>query len=197
MANKGIPFEREICKQLSLWMSQGKSDDLFWRTSGSGARATTRAKQGKNTAAHYGDVLAVDQRGQPLMDLVSIELKKGYPGAHLSDALEAKQARTPGENWEGFIEKARIDAYNAGCYWMLIHRRDSREAMVYIPWTLYNHLAFDLEDCRPWMKVITQDELVVFCTSLRSFLKHLDPMTVWASPIRKLAKKLERRIVRR
>ena len=75
---KGFSFEREICKELSLWWTEGERDDIFWRTSGSGGRATERLKKGKLTANSYGDVMAIDPIGQPLIDFCFIELKRGY-----------------------------------------------------------------------------------------------------------------------
>ena len=68
-ASKGSAFEREISKSLSLWYTEGERDDIFWRSSQSGGRATTRAKKGKKTAASYGDITALDNRGEPFTDL--------------------------------------------------------------------------------------------------------------------------------
>ena len=92
MAQKGGNFERSICKQLSLWCSNGKIDAVFWRTSTSGARATVRAKKGLDTPNSHGDVAAIDPLGIPLMDLVSIELKRGYSGQlTIQDLLDSNQ----------------------------------------------------------------------------------------------------------
>jgi len=79
-SSKGSSFEREVCKQLSLWWTKGEREDIFWRTAGSGARATTRAKSGKTTARSYGDVIAIDPIGDPLIKEVTIEIKRGYNG---------------------------------------------------------------------------------------------------------------------
>lgn len=54
--SKGNRFEREISKRLSLWFSNGESDDLFWRTASSGGRFTQRFKKGKNTVNQAGDI---------------------------------------------------------------------------------------------------------------------------------------------
>lgn len=53
---KGRKFERTISKKLSIWWSNGERDDLFWRTQGSGARATTRSKRGIKTEGQDGDI---------------------------------------------------------------------------------------------------------------------------------------------
>jgi len=45
---KGSQNEREKSREWSLWFSEGKREDLFWRTN-SGAMATQRGKKGKTT----------------------------------------------------------------------------------------------------------------------------------------------------
>jgi hypothetical protein len=130
---KGGVFERDICRELSLWWTRGGRDDVFWRTSGSGARATTRAKRGKRTFGHYGDVLASDPIGQPLIDLLTIELKKGYNKHSPYDALDKPDTHGP-RPWEKWVAKARDDSGRAGSFgWMLIWKRDRRKPIVFIP----------------------------------------------------------------
>jgi hypothetical protein len=72
---KGSSFEREICKKLSEWVSDGKSDDLFWRSAMSGGRATVRSKKGQKTASGQGDITAVAPEGNRLTDRFVIECK--------------------------------------------------------------------------------------------------------------------------
>jgi len=72
---KGSTFEREMCKKLSLWVSEGKHDDLFWRSAMSGGRATVRAKKGQTTASGHGDITAVTPGGNVLTDKYVIECK--------------------------------------------------------------------------------------------------------------------------
>lgn len=63
-AGKGQGFEREIAKALSLWLTAGASDAEVWRTVTSGARATSRAKQGKGSPrAQHGDLCYVGDHG--------------------------------------------------------------------------------------------------------------------------------------
>lgn len=75
---KGAEFERQVCKELSVWWTEGKRDDIFWRTAMSGGRATVRAKQGKKTNYQYGDVTFTDPVGKPLIEYFLFELKRGY-----------------------------------------------------------------------------------------------------------------------
>ena len=72
---KGSGFEREICKMLSLWVSEGNSDNLFWRSAMSGGRATVRTKKNQETTHGHGDISAVTLQGNILTDLFVIECK--------------------------------------------------------------------------------------------------------------------------
>ena len=56
---KGSGFERTICHELSMWISHGKHDDLFWRSSMSGGRATVMFKKGGQNRTQNGDITAI------------------------------------------------------------------------------------------------------------------------------------------
>ncbi len=142
MANKGSNFEREICKLLSLWWTNNKRDDVFWRTSGSGARATTRSKTKQKTFGQYGDVQATDPIGQPLIDLCTIELKRGYSKSTFADLIEESQtANAKPCAYYQFIKQARQDHNKAGSLsWMLIIKRDRRKPIIIIPSKLHGRI---------------------------------------------------------
>lgn len=107
--SKGNEFERKICKTLSLWFSDGEDDDIFWRTSGSGARASTRAKKGKKTKYDYGDVTFTNPKGQEFIDFFLIEVKIGYTETNPLDFLDTpKKATNNLKNWWEKAEKERI-----------------------------------------------------------------------------------------
>src|SRR5258708_22112886 len=71
---KGAEFERLVCKGFSRWMSPAR-DDLFWRTSLSGGRATLAKKGGRMNKSQMGDICSVDTEGQWLIDNFLIECK--------------------------------------------------------------------------------------------------------------------------
>jgi hypothetical protein len=73
--SKGSTFERKICRRLSLWISKGKDEDVFWRSSTSGARATINRKRGKMLPRQAGDICSVSPEGHVLTDVWFIELK--------------------------------------------------------------------------------------------------------------------------
>jgi len=72
---KGASFEREVCVALSLWVSDGASEDLFWRSAMSGGRSTRGAKAGKDLRRQAGDISAVSAEGCSLTDRFYIECK--------------------------------------------------------------------------------------------------------------------------
>ncbi|MEK0338471.1 MAG: hypothetical protein QQN41_13665, partial [Nitrosopumilus sp.] len=104
-SHKGSQFERDICSKLSLWWTKGKSDDVFWRTPGSGARAKVRYKKGKSSIG-VGDVQATDPIGQPLIDLCTIEIKKGYFKHTYFDLIDKLPNETK-QPYRQFIQQAR------------------------------------------------------------------------------------------
>ena len=72
---KGANFERTMCRKLSMWISYGERDDLFWRTAMSGGRATVKLAQGKKALAQAGDMTAIDPLGMPFHELFFTEFK--------------------------------------------------------------------------------------------------------------------------
>ncbi len=133
---KGSSFEREICKALSDWWTGGADSDVFWRTANSGGRATVRRKKGKNSKHHNGDVDAIDPIGKPLIDLLTLELKRGYSRSTFADLLD-KLPRAKAQQWEEWILKARTTQELAGsAFWFLVARRDRRECLCCFPYEL-------------------------------------------------------------
>lgn len=73
--SKGGGFEREVCKKLSKWISNGKEDDLFWRSAMSGGRATVQRKKGKILKRQAGDITATAPEGHIFTDYWYVECK--------------------------------------------------------------------------------------------------------------------------
>lgn len=136
-SQKGSQFERAICKTLSLWFSDGTTDDLFWRSSQSGGRAKTRSKTGKSTFGSYGDIAAVHPSGLALTQSCILELKRGYKQWSIMDVLDAKprgRAVEPAkQTFELFIDQMEEDKKISGIrYCALIFQRDQRHAGIAI-----------------------------------------------------------------
>jgi len=72
---KGSSFERDCCCRLSLWVSHGKREDLFWRSAMSGGRATVAGRRGTNLASQAGDISSVSKAGHVLTSDFYVEVK--------------------------------------------------------------------------------------------------------------------------
>lgn len=142
-SGKGQNFERQLCDQLSLWWTQNEEKpktDIFWRSSNSGGRATTRQKKNKTTSGQYGDVAAIDPIGVPFLKVVTPELKRGYSTDTIAELLD-KPKTSAQQIYESWFEKAIRSHIHAGSYsWMLITKRDRRDAFCFFPNNLWNRL---------------------------------------------------------
>lgn len=145
---KGGSFERRIATQLSEWWTNGERDDIFWRTAGSGGRATARGRSKKFTRGQAGDIGATDPSGYPLIALVAIELKRGYNKENIFNSADkpATGKRTLFEDWVEQARSSRIKSKSK--YWMIIHQRDRRETYIYMPKALQHKFRLHCLDFR-------------------------------------------------
>jgi hypothetical protein len=72
---KGASFEREVCVQLSGWISNGTREDVFWRSAMSGGRATVGHKRGKNHSTQVGDISCIHPIGNRFIEAFAPECK--------------------------------------------------------------------------------------------------------------------------
>jgi len=180
---KGSQFERDFCKQLSLWWTEGGTDEMFWRSSNSGGRATVRAKSGKSTKGQCGDVAAIHPDGVALIDLITFELKRGYSRSTIHDVFDkSKTAAT--QTWESWYEQAVTSAQiNKSFSWAVVHKRDRRDPMIYIPEFLFDTLS--ISECKPIIRFSTDlvvDEQIVSDTIVMlrwdSFIQLVEPSQI-------------------
>lgn len=141
--SKGGQFERDACVGLSKWWSRKGDEDLFWRTHGSGNRATVRSTKGRKTSGQYGDVCAVDGRGATLIKAFTISLKRGYQTISLQDIADQFETKKTPSQFEVWIKEAIRDHRAAGSIgWLLILRKNRRRALVFIPMSMLFKLEF-------------------------------------------------------
>lgn len=164
---KGPRYERDVCRALSNWWAAGR-DDIFWRTHGSGARATSRAKSGKRTAGQYGDVCASDPAGAPLIAAITWSLKRGYADATLQDLVDYG-GRGPWAAWIAEAEKTALSADTP--FWAVVSKRNNREAVMVIPRTLARRLYIVSE---PWVFQFRDICVLTFA----KFLEEISPREV-------------------
>jgi hypothetical protein len=174
-SSKGSSYERTICKQLSLWWTHGERDDIFWRSSGSGARAKVRGRAGIGTAGQHGDVAATDPIGEPLIRAFTIEIKRGYSGASMQDLIDSPGSKS---TWYKFLEQAIESHIQAGSWsWMLITKRDRREPLTVLP---YYNLGSFINDkvflgiCK-LRTVLYEDSIELVIVPLEAFLDIITP----------------------
>jgi len=139
--SKGGAYEREICGELSRWWTGGLRDDIFYRSSNSGGRATARRRSGKSTYNQVGDVACTDPCGSAFTDLFNVELKRGYSDASVHDVFDY-----PAKSVEGWYEqwmlKAAEECRLSGTFgWLLIARRDRRESLIWMDMSTTDALA--------------------------------------------------------
>ena len=74
------------------------------------------------------------------MRVVSLELKKGYSKESFADGVD-RSLFQPQQVWEAFVEQASLAARLSGTFsWALIHQRNKREAMMFVPHALFKAL---------------------------------------------------------
>ena len=136
---KGSEFERKICKILSLWWSNNERDDIFWRTSQSGGRATERKKKGMKTAGSYGDMTAIHESGKDFERTFLIEFKKGYNkdvGALM--LVDGRQKEPALLKW--WIKNEKIKRENNRKFGILIFERNRRHPCIMMDEVLFGSL---------------------------------------------------------
>lgn len=133
-AKKGGQYERELSRDISLWMSHGKNDNCVWRSSNSGGRATVRAKTGKETKEHASDFSAVNKIGRMFLRRFTPELKRGYNAkgnVFINDCVTAAERKV--HTLRDWIKQVQRCQKKTGTpHWILIHRPDNRKAIVYM-----------------------------------------------------------------
>jgi len=95
---KGSSFEREFCKALSIWWTDGRDKDVFWRTHSSGARHGIQQEA--------GDVMAIKPEGNLLADKLLIELKCWRVDNLLLDLLREDKKSMLEDAWIKCIKEA-------------------------------------------------------------------------------------------
>lgn len=121
---KGSDFERSVCKDLSLWVSDGKHVDLFWRSAMSGGRATVS----RGLVRQAGDICAVAEEGHWLTNLFYIECK-AYSDLTITSFL----LRDSG-TLKGFWEKACAESEKYRRTPIMICRQNLFPAFIMAPY---------------------------------------------------------------
>ena len=173
-SNKGSPYERTICKQLSLWWSGDEDQEVFWRTSMSGGRATIRAKQKLKTPNSYGDVGYLDTIGKPFIDKVLLELKRGYTkDISILDFLDKNRGEPILLKWWNKAEKERRLAKRK--YIFIIFRRDRHKSCILLKEQVFGKM-------KDWFGTFNNNIINIKHKNLKLVAIELDKFLDWCNP---------------
>jgi hypothetical protein len=188
--SKGGNFEREIAVKLSLWFTENKRDDIFYRSQSSGARATQRSKSKKTTEGQYGDIAATCKEGDSLIKKWSIECKTGYQSKSklkdgtkkvtnwdILDLLDSKsQEPMFAQMWNQCVIDAEISQREP----ILIFRRERKLPLITITGAYYLRLInwFNIPD---FMKIHFDLSNLYYPYSKVAIIK-LDDFLKWVNP---------------
>ncbi len=104
---KGAAFERSVCRGLSLWVSKGTQEDVFWRSAMSGGRSTVAFARGKRLAAQAGDISCIHPIGAAFATKFFVECKH-YRNLDFPGAIKSK-----GSLYKFWVEaKEQAEKYN-------------------------------------------------------------------------------------
>tara|TARA_R100001530_G_scaffold1886_1_gene3229 strand:- start:10006 stop:10530 length:525 start_codon:yes stop_codon:yes gene_type:complete len=125
---KGAEFERWVCKQLSLAISNNKRDDIFWRSAMSGGRATIKFKKGEENIAQVGDISGIDSIGSKFLERYVIECKR-YRIVHLESLFYGKPKK---DSVLEFWKQVEKDADNCNKEPILIVKENGKDPLVFV-----------------------------------------------------------------
>jgi hypothetical protein len=119
-----------------------------------------------------------------LIDLLTIELKRGYNGFTMGNLLDESKAAAKRilEAWIGQACKSHRQAGSLS--WLLVHRRDRRIGIVYMPVKLFRMLCVSgclLETAVPSMTMsvrIKGKQHQIFCVRLSDFFRLVEPKDI-------------------
>lgn len=118
---KGNKYEIKICKALTRWVNEGKEKPLlFWKIGSSGAQATL-TKDVKSKLV--GDLVAIDERGTWLTDIVVVEMKDDKRANVLDFIYTANRKHWMLEIWNDLVIKADKAERRP---WLIFHRHNTR-----------------------------------------------------------------------
>lgn len=123
---KGAGFERQVCKILSLWVSAGEREDLFWRSAMSGGRATVQIRKGRRNQTQLGDISSIHPMGDSLTSRFIVECK--FKQKLDVDLCAFKHAGALFKFWRKHQELAHANKKGP----MLIIRQNTYEPMMII-----------------------------------------------------------------
>ena len=147
---KGKQFERDMARELSLYLSNNKTNDGVWLTEGSGGRATNRLKANRTVRIEqHGDLTYTMPELKYWFDIFSVECKSGYAKKRkskdkskltithwcLTDLIDSSQQMT---QFHEFWNQCLTDSFESNREPFLIYRRNRRTPCVAMHKDIFN-----------------------------------------------------------
>jgi hypothetical protein len=174
-SQKGSQYERDISRQLSIWWSEGKEDDWFWRTDTSGGRATTRAKSGKATANAVGDLSSRTPEGDIFLREYIVEIKRGYNDLEVIPLLDKNNFKS--NHLVVWWEKLYREACQTSRKPLLIFKRDRAHACIVISNNVYLEMQGMFDDF-----CFIGKEITFPCSDRTLHMMRLEHFLQWINP---------------
>lgn len=180
---KGDQFERDCCRYLSKWWTNGKNDDVIWRN------RTRRTTKTPKNILQLGDIVATNTIALPFVETFNVEIKTGYSKTKkgervknipwdildLIDSTKPRGAKVFNQFWEQTLRDARLSERLP----LLIFKRD-----FHVPVACMRTMhVIELED---WMgKIKHKYDYLIFApkstTDSIDFFR-MDDFFLWLSP---------------
>lgn len=163
---KGAGFERQIAKTLSLWLSHGDRDDLLWRSSLSGGRATLQVQSGNTVGNQSGDLSPIGAEAMDFSQYFTVECKH-YKDIFLTDIVYGLRK---GDGIGKFWEQAKNDADQAEKFPLLIAKQNFGKEIIAMP----QHIMLQVQKDKNFYPAHA-DILPASIVKLEDFLENVTP----------------------
>jgi hypothetical protein len=126
--SKGSAFERQVCTQLSLWVTHGARSDVFTRNVSSGGQFTVRKSKDDNEHGVAGDIMAHHPSAYDFLKKVMVECKH-----HKDLNLDTYLYDTRGSSTLAkIIAKCEKEAGQSTVFWLLIAKQNNRAPLIFM-----------------------------------------------------------------
>lgn len=172
---KGSNYEREVCKVLSLWLSDGAQSDLFTRNILSGGAYTRR----HSDRGMPGDLAASHPLSHAFLERYFIECKH-HRNLGLGDFLYHGMQRTA---FGKIVGKCIEQSADAKRYYLIVAKQNNRDALVFLPRTPGDLLTVRLrKQSRVRVLYHALHGGNVFCMRLSDFVAFVPPDAMMQIP---------------
>lgn len=173
---KGSENERKIAKKLSLWFSDGKNPNIFWRSQSSGGRSTQLSKTNTPFNLSFGDIGLSSGEGESVLRCVSFELKHGYPELSIMGILDKKRNPLFLTFWDKLVlECEKAEEAGWGKEPLLIIQRNRCQPLVAMDYEFSHEMVLAYG--------VPKVPAVIYCDTKRSIrIIRLDDFLSWIPP---------------